>query len=359
MIIVRYGELGLKGKNRKFFEELLAKNIERKLRRYGYSSRTKILRGRIFVYASDEAAPLIAKCPGVTSVSPAKELEYEELPYYLSRILREYKPSSFKVEAQRLDKDFPRTSPEINREIGDFVVREFGWQVDLRNPELVIGIEIIKGKAYAFLERYPGVGGLPVGSSGRLITLISSGIDSPVAAYLMMRRGAEIIALHFKQSQYTEKKVREIMDVLSEYSPQEISLEVIDHKTVLENYAQKLKEMGKERWICIFCKYSMIKMADEMAKKKNALGIVTGDSLGQVASQTLENLYIESTATHYPIYRPLIGMDKVEIEKIARDIGTYHVFVSSPEEKCPFRPRYVITQGDPKKFQEILKKVND
>jgi len=357
MIIVRYGELGLKGKNRRMFEELLAKNIERKLKRYGYSSHTKILRGRIFVYASEETAPLIAKCPGVVSVSPAKEMDYGEISDYLSQALKDFRPASFKVETQRIDKEFPRTSQEINEEVGEFVVREFGWKVNLKNPELIIGIEIINHKAYVFFERFPGIGGLPVGSAGKLVALISGGIDSPVAAYLMMRRGAEIIAVHFRHSEREEEKVRKIIRALEEYTPREIELKVIDHFSILERYVKKLREIGKERWICVFCKYSMLKIAEKTARERNALGIVTGDSLGQVASQTLENLYIESRATKYPIYRPLIGMDKIEIEKIARDIGTYDIFLSYPEEKCPFKPRYVVTKGDWEKFQEILKKV--
>ncbi len=359
MIIVRYGELGLKGKNRRFFEELLAKNIEKKLKRYGYSSRTRIVRGRILVYASDEAVELVSKCPGVVSASVAKEREYEELKELLPQMLKNYRPKSFKIETHRVDKSFPKTSVEINEEIGEFIVKHFGWKVDLSHPELVIGIEIIRGKAYVFLEKYPGVGGLPVGSSGKLIALISGGIDSPVAAYLMLRRGAEIIALHFKHSDMEERKVREIVKVLSEYSPREIPLEIIEHEKILREYSNKLKSIKKERWICVFCKYSMLKIANNLAKKKGALGIVTGDSLGQVASQTLENMYLESMATKYPIYRPLIGMDKMEIEKIAREIGTYDVFLSYGEEKCPFRPRYVVTQGKPEEFKKILERVKN
>ncbi len=357
MIIVRYGEIGLKGKNRRRFEELLAKNIEVKLKRYGYSSRTKILRGRIFVFAPEESAFLIAKCPGVVSVSPAKEMEYGDIFDYLKNNLGDYNPGSFKVETQRIDKNFPKKSQEINEEVGAFIVEEFGWNVDLENPGMVIGIEIINSKAYVFFEKIPGVGGLPVGSAGKLILLISPGIDSPVAGYLMMKRGAKIIAVHMKHSDYGEKKVREILKILNQYSPREIELMVVDHTKILADVAEKLREIKEERWTCVFCKYTMLRMAEEIARKKGALGIVMGDSLGQVASQTLHNMYIVSQATRYPIYRPLIGMDKREIEDIARKIGTYDVFVSSPEETCPFKPKYVVVQEKFERFERVKNKI--
>jgi len=357
MIIVRYGEIGLKGKNRRKFEKLLAKNIETKLKRYGYSSHTKIYRGRIFVYASHEAARIIAKCPGVVSVSPAKEVPYSEIFDYLQSALVDFNPKSFRVKTQRIDKSFPKSSQEINEEIGEFIVKEFGWKVDLENPELVVGIEILNSNFYVYFEKMMGVGGLPVGSAGKLLLLISPGIDSPVAGYLMMKRGAKIIAVHMKHSDYGEEKVKRILKVLSDYSPKEIELVVVDHYDILKDIVKKLKDIKEERWTCVFCKYSMVKMAEDIARKKGALGIVTGDSLGQVASQTLNNLYIVSQATNLPIYRPLIGMDKNEIERIAREIGTYDVFVSSPEETCPFKPRYVVAQEKVERFETIRRKI--
>ena len=357
MIIVRYGEIGLKGKNRRKFESLLAKNIETKLKRYGYSSYTRILRGRIFVYASDEAAELVAKCPGVVSVSVAKEVPYENLFDYLKYALEDFNPRTFKVDTQRIDKNFPKKSQEINEEVGDFIVREFGWKVSLDNPEMVVGIEVINSKFYVYFDKIPGVGGLPVGSAGKLVLLISPGIDSPVAGYLMMKRGAKLIAVHMKHSDYGEEKVRKTLQVLNRYSPKEIELVIVEHQKVLKDIAEKLKRIKEERWTCVFCKYTMVKMAEEIVRKKGALGIVTGDSLGQVASQTLHNMYIVSQATKFPIYRPLIGMDKNEIERIARYIGTYDIFISSPEETCPFKPRYVVAQEKVERFENVRKKI--
>ncbi len=356
MIIVRYGEIGLKGNKRREFEKILGRNIERKLKTHGYKGRIETKWGRIIVDAMDSAAGIIAKCPGIVSISPAKKMNYDEIFPYLKEELKKYNIREFRITAKRVDKKFPKKSMEINSEVGEFIVKNFGWKVNLKEPELDIGIEIINSYAYVFFDKIRGIGGLPVGVSGKVISLISSGIDSPVSTFLMMKRGARIIALHFSQKE-SERKVRKYVEVLNEYSPRDIELIVEKHGTLLGDYLEKLKNIKREEWTCIFCKYLMLKRAEEIGNKKNALGIVTGDSLGQVASQTLENMHIISSGIRMPVYRPLIGMDKTEIEKIAREIGTYDVFISSQEIKCPFKPRYVITKGDYNKFLEIKRKI--
>ena len=356
MIIVRYGEIGLKGNNRREFEKILAKNIERKLKKYGYRARTEIKWGRILVDADDETADIIAKCPGIVSISPAKKMDYEDIFSYLKKELKKYNIHEFRVTARRVDKNFPKKSMEINSEVGEFIVKNLGWKVNLESPQIDVGIEIIDSYAYVFFDKISGVGGLPIGVSGKVISLISSGIDSPVSTFLMMKRGARVILLHFSQNG-SEKKVRKYVDVLNEYSPKDIELIVEDHGTILRNYVERLKKIKRKEWTCIFCKYLMLKRAEEIGKKFDALGIVTGDSLGQVASQTLENMYIVSSGVKIPVYRPLIGIDKIEIEKIAREIGTYEIFISSPEIKCPFKPRRVIARGDYSKFLEIKREI--
>ena len=356
MIIVRYGEIGLKRNKRREFEEILAKNIERKLKKYGYKAKSEIKWGRIIVEVNDSAASIIAKCPGVVSLSPARKMRYEEIFQYLKEELKKFDVVDFRISARRIDKKFPKKSMDINMEIGDFVVKNFGWKVNLKDPHLNIGIEIIDSYAYVFFESIEGVGGLPVGASGRVVSLISSGIDSPVSTFLMMKRGARVIALHYNTND-SEKKVRKYVDILNQYSPRDIELIVENHGELVEKYLKKLRDVKREEWTCIFCKYLMLARAEEIAREKHALGIVTGDSLGQVASQTLENMFIMSSGIRMPVYRPLIGMDKKEIEKIARKIGTYDVFVSSEEFKCPFKPKYVITEGDYKKFMEIKRKI--
>jgi len=224
VIIVRYGEIAIKGGKRRDFERKLAENIEKVLRRKGIEGTAKVIRGRILVDAPDEAAKIIAKVPGVVSVSPARVMDYDEVPAYLREALRGFNVKSFKVETQRLDKTFLKTSVEVNKELGAFVVKEFGWKVDLENPELVIGIEIINGKAYVFFEKIRGVGGLPVGTQGKVVVLLSGGIDSPVAAFLMLKRGAEVVAVHFDQGKNAKKVVEKVVDILNDYSPEPIEL---------------------------------------------------------------------------------------------------------------------------------------
>ena len=354
MILVRYGEIAVKRGRRREFERKLMENILAALRRKGIEARAELIRGRILVDAPDEAAKIIAKVPGVVSVSPAREMSYEEVPNYLREALKGLNPKSFKVETQRLDKTFLKTSVEVNREIGAFIVREFGWKVDLENPELTIGIEIIKKKAYVFFEKIKGVGGLPVSTQGKVVALLSGGIDSPVAAFLMMKRGAEIIAVHFDQGKNARKVVEKTVNILNDYSPRDIELIIENHFEVLKPYVVTLNRLNMREWTCVVCKIAMLRRAAEIAKEKGALGIVTGDSLGQVASQTLTNLYFETMSVRFPIHRPLLGMDKEEIIRIAREIGTYQAFLEYPYCDCPFRPERVVTQGKPEEFKRIL-----
>ncbi|MBO8174244.1 MAG: tRNA 4-thiouridine(8) synthase ThiI [Thermococcus sp.] len=357
MILVRYGEIAVKRGRRREFERKLMENILATLRRKGIEAKAELIRGRILVDAPDEAAKIIAKVPGVVSVSPAREMSYEEVPNYLREALKGLNPKSFKVETQRLDKTFLKTSVDVNREIGAFIVREFGWKVDLENPELTIGIEIIKKKAYVFFEKIKGVGGLPVSTQGKVVALLSGGIDSPVAAFLMMKRGAEIIAVHFDQGKNARKVVEKTVEILNDYSPRDIELIVENHFEVLKPYVVALNRLNMREWTCVVCKIAMLRRAAEIAKEKGALGIVTGDSLGQVASQTLANLYFETMSVRFPIHRPLLGMDKEEIVKIAREIGTYQAFLEYPYCDCPFRPERVVTQGRAEEFQRILEEL--
>ncbi|AIF70160.1 thiamin biosynthesis protein thiI [Palaeococcus pacificus DY20341] len=357
MILVRYGEIAVKRGKRREFERKLMENILAALERKGIKAKAKLIRGRILVDAPDEAAKIIAKVPGVVSVSPAKEMSYDEVPDYLREALKGFAPKSFRVETQRLDKTFLKTSVEVNREIGAFVVGEFGWKVDLENPELVVGIEIINKRAYVFFEKIKGVGGLPIGTQGKVVVLLSGGIDSPVAAFLMMKRGAEVMAVHFDQGKNARKVVENTVKILNDYSPKDIELIMENHFEILKPYVVVLNRLKMREWTCVVCKIAMLRRAAEIAKENGALGIVTGDSLGQVASQTLSNLFIETMGVRFPIHRPLLGMDKEEIVKIAREIGTYQAFLEYPYCDCPFRPERVITQGKYEEFIKILEEL--
>ncbi|WP_048147774.1 tRNA uracil 4-sulfurtransferase ThiI [Palaeococcus ferrophilus] len=357
MIIVRYGEIALKGGKRREFERKLRDNILATLKRKGIEGKARIVRGRILVDAPDEAAEIIAKVPGVVSVSPARVMEYGEVPEYLKEALKGLNPKSFKVETQRLDKTFLKTSMEVNREVGAFIVENFGWKVDLENPELTVGVEIINGRAHVFFEKIRGVGGLPVGTQGKVVVLLSGGIDSPVAAFLMLKRGAEVIALHFDQGTNARSVVERVVDILSDYSPEPIELIVENHFEVLKPYASALAKAKLREWTCVVCKVAMLRRAAEIARERGALGIVTGDSLGQVASQTLANLYFETMSVDFPVHRPLLGMDKEEIVAIARRIGTYEAFLEYPYCDCPFRPERVVTGGKLEEFESVRREL--
>lgn len=354
MIIVRYGEIALKGKNRRRFEEKLKNDILNVLKRNGFEADFNLLWGRILVYVPDEAAEIIKKVPGIVSISIAQEMEYDEIKLFLSRELQKYNPESFRITTHRVDKKFPKTSMDIDKEIGAFVVEKFGWKVDLKKPELNIGIEIIDGKAYVFFEKISGIGGLPSGSQGKLVSLISGGIDSPVATFMMLKRGVEVIAVHFYQSQKGKEQVEEIVRVLNNYSVRNIELVAVDHHEAMEPIVSVLKDINRLEWTCLFCKINMLKTAERIAKRRGALGIIMGDSLGQVASQTLANLYIESSCVDVPIYRPLIGLDKEEIVQISKRIGTFDVFMKNPNTKCTFLPDRVVTKGNPREFERIM-----
>ena len=352
LIIVRYGEIALKGKNRKTFENKLIENIKKALARKGIEAKVRSTQGRLIVDAPHEFAEIIRKVPGVVSVSPAWKMEYEEIPEFLSTHLRNMNPASFKIDARRINKAFHKTSQQINEEIGAFVVQRFGWKVNLNQPELAIGIEMIEGQAYVFFETKKGVGGLPSSTQGRLVLLMSVGIDSPVAGFLMLKRGVSLTALHFDQGH--ADLARQMIDVLNQYSSEPIELIVVNHLEYFQPYVTELERMGKREWTCVICKVLMLKKAEEIAKERSALGIVTGDSLGQVASQTLENLFLESSVVKMPIYRPLIGMDKDETVRIARQIGTFEIFVEAARHSCPFRPFSVVTKGSTYGLNKIL-----
>jgi len=359
VLIVRYGEIALKHKNRRRFEKKLTNDILNVLKKNGFESRVKLLWGRILVYTSNKALEIVKKIPGIVSVSVAEEMEYECVKPFLLKELRKYEPESFRVSTHRVDKSFSKTSMDIDREIGAFVVENFGWKVDLKDPDLIVGIEIIDGKAYVFFEKVKGIGGLPSGSQGRLIALVSSGIDSPVATFMMLKRGVDVIVMHFYQTLREKKLVEEIVRILNEYSVKDLELISIDHHESMNPIVSALDEIKRVEWTCLICKVNMLKTAEKIAKEKGALGIIMGDSLGQVASQTLTNLYIESSVVDIPIYRPLIGLDKEEIIEVAKKIGTFNVFMKNPNAMCAFRPNRVVTQGKLEEFKRIMKKLEE
>ncbi len=358
MIIIRYDEIGLKGKNRIYFENRLIDNIKNQLKKFGYKSHIERIRGRIIVY-SHAPLTIYSKIFGVRSYSPAIEssLDLNEIYNSIRNLIKEKKFKTFRISTQRLWKGYEKTSMEINEQIGEFVIRDFSKKVDLESPDLNIGVEILNDRSYIFTEKYQGPGGLPYGIEGKVLMLISGGIDSPVAAYLLMKRGADLTFLHYKTNDEILKKVKNLISIIESYSPKSLDLIVEDHKDLIKNVIINLESMRERKWTCVFCRYSMLKRAEKIARGIGALGIGTGESLGQVASQTLNNISVENLATNMPVLRPLIGLDKIEIENIAKKIGTFNESISIKGCGCPFLPIHPITYASIEKFLKLRDKV--
>lgn len=337
-LLVRYSEIGLKSpKVRYRMEMTLRRNLEETYKSEGVHFLRIVKRSsRLVVYTSDPKARDLTKLVfGISSYSPSMEVEtdLDAVSRAVKRVA-EWSEGSFAVRVQRVTKEFPMTSLELERELGAIVKRKTGRNVNLNNPDQEIIVELIGRYSYVSDERIRGYGGLPVGSQGKVIALISGGIDSPVAAWLIMRRGAQVIPVHFSKSKAEEETFRRLVDVLRRYS-HGVKFEpiIVEHGTFLQDLLSK----GHREWTCLLCKRRMFIAASRLAEELGAGAIVTGDSLGQVASQTLANLEVESKCLEKPILRPLIGMDKDEIVKLAKEIGTYDISISY-KDACPFLP---------------------
>lgn len=368
-VVVRYGEIGTKSwRTRRWFEDILMNNIREALvsEEVPYK-KIEAMHGRIIVWTARpaEATEVLRRVFGVVSLSPAMAVEaaLEKINRTALKLFRRKKRDlglekpRFRVSARRITKEFPIKSPDLQKLVGEYVLENEEAVVDLRDYDVEIGIEVMEGKAYVFTDRIKGWGGLPIGTQGKVVALLSGGIDSPVAAFLMMKRGCEVIPVHIYSGEKSLEKVRKIWSVLRRYhygGKTDLVVVRINRDTV----HRKLREMKREKYMCLFCKYGMIEAADKVAKEMGAKGIVTGDSLGQVASQTLDNLMIVSRATDLPIYRPLIGMDKEEIVSIAKAIGTFELS-SLPEDPCPYVPRHPIIRGSPGEFQKLRKALKE
>jgi thiamine biosynthesis protein ThiI len=331
-IIVRYGEISLKGKNRKSFELKLKADIVGFLRdREINFSRVVLKRGRIYIRGID-TVPVLEKIMGIHSYSPALEIPRNmealenEVLHFIPMIAA---AKSFRVSCQRVDKRFPIKSVDLEQAIGHMLHIKSATPVKLKDPELEFQIEIGEDGIFLFWEKVPGHRGLPFGSAGKLVSLVSGGIDSPVATFMMMKRGVEPILLHFKLSEEETEKVIQIKEKLQEYaSGRKIKLIIIPRDEIFKGKFPELYNNSRyQSYICVICKYLMHKKAGEIAKQEGALGVITGDNLAQVASQTLKNLFAYRTISEFPVYSPLISFEKEQTVRIAREIGTYELSV--------------------------------
>lgn len=372
-VICHYHEIGLKGKNRKFFEEKLVANIKKVLPR-DYFSWIKRISGRILIKLTEkgrekeeEISLKLKKVFGLVNFSFAKrgESEIESIKKEALEILKAKKFKSFKIAAKRSDKKFPLTSQEINERVGEYILERFKIkdsklkiQVDLENPDITLFIEVVGKQTFFYTEKVSGPGGLPVTTGGKAVALLSGGIDSPVASYFLMKRGVKIIFVHFHAYPYTKKasitKAKKIVQVFQEYQQGGAKLYLVPFGEIQKEIV--LKAPAKLR--IIFYRRAMIKLAERIAKKEKAQALVTGESVGQVASQTLENIKVIDEAVKLPIFRPLIGFDKEEIIQKAKEIGTFDLSILPAEDCCSrFLPKHPETRAKLKEVQQIEKKV--
>ncbi len=352
LILLRYGEVALKGRNRHIWLRRLRRNIRACLERTGLEGTVSSAGQRIYVDTPTPEAALepLRRVFGLVSLSPVTvtALDLEAITAEALHHAEEagLDPSrSFRIQARRANKAFPLNSPQINQHVGAAMVRRFGASVDLsRDVDITIGIEITD-RAMLFHRIIPAFGGLPLGVEGRVVALISGGIDSPVAAWLLMKRGCSVIPVHLSQSETETRKALDNIEQLRRYSyGWELRPSVLDHGALLDPVIQGLQRLGEERWTCVLCKRAILRAACDIAYQYRAQAVVMGDSLGQVASQSLPNMEVISYGMPKPILRPLIGMDKTEIIDLAREIGTFDISTrdSAP---CTFLPESPITRG--------------
>ena len=349
-IVVHYKELALKGRNRPWFIQLLVRNLKTALAGLPIRS-VRSLMGRIEIELTEEAweaaRDRVRKVFGIANFSFANRgpHDFDELAAAVLHDLGDREASSFRVRATRADKRLPFTSPQVEREVGGRIKEAKGWRVDLDRPGLTIHLEMLPDHAFYYFGKEPGAGGMPTGTGGRVSCLLSGGIDSPVAAYRMMRRGCSVELIHFHSypilSRASQEKVRQIATLLTAHQ--------LRSRLVLvafgEIQQQVVVAVPPELRVVVYRRL-MLRIAERLARKWHARALVTGEAIGQVASQTLENMTTIASATSLEILRPLVGMDKDEICAQAEKIGTYPISIIPDQDCCTlFTPRHPATRS--------------
>ena len=361
IILVKNGELVLKGLNRNSFEDVLIKNMKRHLADIGKFVFTKS-QSTIMVEPEnedtdlDDAVDALKKVFGIAALSRAAVCEKD-----IDDIIRTTKnyledelltAKNFKVEAKRSDKKFPLNSPQICRELGGQILKAFHHlKVDVHNPDIIVTVEIRDKYAFVRGNNIKGAGGMPTGTSGRAAVLISGGIDSPVAAYMMAKRGIELISVHFASPPYTselaEMKVMELLKKVAAYSGT-----IVTYVVPFTEIQEAIRDYCPEDYFTLVMRRIMMKISEEIAKNQNCMALITGESVGQVASQTIYALGCTDSATDMPVFRPCIGMDKEEIIKISRNIDTFETSIQPYEDCCTvFTPKHPKTKP---KVQDVI-----
>ena len=361
-IIVRYGEIGVKSpKVRKRFEKKLISNIKTLI-----DGKIILNQGRMLLFPEnyEKALESLKKICGVVSFSPtvSTETDHDSIEATVQDYIKDLahkgqfsSEKSFAVKCRRVGThDF--TSRDMAGFCGSVVVEFTGAPVDLSNPDFTLHVEVRDDKTYLYHEKIKGIGGLPIGTQGRMIALVSGGIDSPVASFLMMKRGCALTILNFNNAPYTSgsnDKIVKIYKKLKEYSAgSDLRLYQVNYG----DFLKKCREEAPERMTCVLCKSGMYQIAEKLAKRENAFAIVDGSSVGQVASQTLPNILATRYSTSIPILSPLIGLDKLEIAAIGKKIGTYPISIL-PDGGCAAAPKHPETNAVLGKVLEVKKTI--
>lgn len=350
IILIKYGEMALKGMNKRTFEDVLVKNMKRRIKSLG---KTEITRAQSTIYIKpldenfdvNEAMERLQKVFGIAALCRAAvcEKNFEDISKtaceYLEETLSYAK--TFKVNAKRADKSFPMKSPEICRELGGVILDKFNHlEVDVNNPEVTVTVEIRDTKAYVHSVNVRGAGGLPVGTSGHAMLLLSGGIDSPVAGYMMAKRGVHISAIHYVSPPYTSERARlKVEQLCQKITPYcgSIAFFCVPFTKIQE----EIKNNCPEEFFTIIMRRLMMKIAQKICEREKCLALITGESVGQVASQTMNALMCTDAVCEIPVFRPLIGMDKTEIVEISRKIDTYETSIQPYEDCCTvFTPKH-------------------
>ncbi len=368
VILCKYGEIVLKGANRASFESLLLKEIKKRAHAYGKFQVTHA-QSALYIEPLDDACDMdgmfeaAKKVFGIVGVGRAAVTE-KNMEAILATA-REYLPAcmagkrTFRVDAKRSDKTFPLKSPEIAAEVGGVLLATVkGLRVDLHHPESMIRVEVRDRAAYIHADQQKGVGGMPIRSGGRGLLLLSGGIDSPVAGFMMAKRGVEIEGLHFESYPYTseaaKEKVMELADKLCAYTSR-----MHVHVISLTHIQEELRDKCEEDYFTLLLRIFMMTLAERCAKQYRCEALITGESLGQVASQTMKAITVTDSVVNMPVFRPCIGMDKEEIVSIARMIDTFETSILPYEDCCTvFTPRHPRTNPEREKVMAELQKVD-
>ena len=343
--LIKYAEIGLKGKNRYVFEDALVSHIHHSLKRLDGKFTVTKEAGRIYATAAeefdyDEVIDALKKVFGIAAICPMVQLEdngYDDLKAKIVEYVDKAYPDkhfTFKVNTRRANKQYPHTSEEVNRDLGEVILDTFPeTKADVHNPDVLLNVELRAKRINVYSLVIPGPGGMPVGTNGRAMLLLSGGIDSPVAGYMIAKRGVTIEATYFHAPPYTsdraKQKVVDLAKQVAKYAGP-IKLNVVNF-TDIQLY---IYEQCPHEELTIIMRRYMMKIAEELAKKDDCLGLITGESIGQVASQTVHSLAVTNAVCTLPVFRPLIGFDKQDIVDISLKIGTYETSIEPYEDCC-------------------------